>query len=714
MVDEVDQPLGFRYFSVDANNGFYLNGKYLDLHGVNRHQDRLNKGWAIGTAEHLEDFNLIKEMGANTMRLAHYQHAEYFYQLCDSNGMVIWAEFPFVNNVTVSTAFYDNAKQQLTELIRQNYNHPSLFFWGIGNELSCSPDPNPLLTQLNDLAHSEDSTRLTTYASNVTECSQSWHTDVSAFNRYDGWYSNSYNDFPTWADTTHANHPSSKLGVSEYGAGASINIHTITPKAQDHSEEYQCLFHEAYWREMQKRPFLWGKFIWNMFDFAADGRNEGDTPGRNDKGMVTYDRKTKKDVFFYYQANWSTTPVVYITDRRFTNRTIALTNVKIYSNCDSVELKINGVSQGSKTGTVDKVFQWTNITLASGSNTIQAIGTKGSSQYTDSGTWNFGASATPTPGPGNLVSKDKTASASSIQTGNTQQNGNDGNMTTRWSASSGTYPQWWKVDLGTGYNLNAVAINWYNSSSRYYKYRIEASNDDKSYTTQVDKTGNTVYGDTSDNLNVSARYVRITVTGCSSGTAYASFYECNVYSGSGNTPTPTVKPTVTPTSTVPPTSTPTPTAKPSTPTPTPVSSPTPTSTPIGSPVLLSQGKVASASTSQANNSASAGNDGNISTRWSASSSSYPQWWKVDLGTGSNLAKVDINWYSSSSRAYKYKIEVSSDDTTYTTKVDKTGNAVFGDTSDSFITTARYVRVTVTGCSSGSGYASASEIKVYGN
>lgn len=539
---KVDQPLGFRYFNVDANTGFYLNGKHLDLHGVNRHQDRLNKGWGIGPAEHLEDFNLIKEMGANGIRLAHYQHAEYFYQLCDSNGMIIWAEFPYVNNATISTAFYDNAKQQLIELIRQNYNHPSIFFWGVGNELAGSPDPNPLMTQLNDLGHSEDPTRLTTYASNVTESAQSWHTDVTGFNRYDGWYSGSYNAFSTWADTTHTNHPSSKLGVSEYGAGASAFIHTTSPVVMDHSEEYQCLFHEAYWQAMKVRPFLWGKFIWNMFDFAVDGRNEGDTPGRNDKGMVTYDRKTKKDVFYYYKVNWTDTPVVYITSRRFTNRTGSTTDIKIYSNCDSVELKINGISKGIKNATGDRIFKWTGMTLTGGNNDIQAIGTKSGIQYSDLCSWTYTA-----PPGGTPISQGKTATASSYQTGNEVAKGNDGDTSTRWAAATSTYPQWWKVDLGANYNLTKVDIPWYNSSTRAYKYRIEVSSDDLTYSTKVDKTSNTTYGDTSDLFTANARYVRITITACTTGSAFASACEFRVYDDSGTTtPTPSPTPTIIP------------------------------------------------------------------------------------------------------------------------------------------------------------------------
>jgi beta-galactosidase len=355
---------------------------------VNRHQDRLNKGWAISKADHEEDFNLIREMGATALRLAHYQHDQYFYDLADKYGMVVWAEIPLVNKITQSTAFYENTQQQLTELIRQNFNHPSICFWSIANEVTSPPDPNPLLQQLADLVAAEDPTRLSTLASCcVGENDVSTrHTDVVGFNRYYGWYYGSYNDFAGWADRLHWNYPAKVFAVSEFGAGASISFHSETPTRQDHTEEYQNLFHEAHWKAMKDRKFLWGKFVWNMFDFASARRREGDTPGRNDKGLVTYDRQTRKDAFYWYKANWSCDPVVYITSRRFTERSDPTTAVKVYSNADSVELFVNGMSAGVK-GSSDRIFSWDNVTLLPGDNTIEADGTVGGTTYTDSVVW---------------------------------------------------------------------------------------------------------------------------------------------------------------------------------------------------------------------------------------------------------------------------------------------------------------------------------------
>jgi beta-galactosidase len=255
-----------------------------------------------------------------------------------------------------------------------------------------------LLTQLNDLAHSEDPSRLSAYA----HCCSSdtgaltHHTDVIGYNEYFGWYSGTYDDFAGWADKLHAANASRKLALSEYGAGGSIFQHADYPQQPDpngsfHPEEYQSSFHEAYWNVMKTRPFLWGKFVWNMFDFASDGRTDGDAPGRNDKGLVTYDRKTRKDAFFWYKANWrdwseSDGKVVYITSRRYPHRTRSTTDVKVYSNADTVELKLNGISLGIRTGS-ERIFVWRDVNLAAGNNTVEAIGTRNGLTAADSATW---------------------------------------------------------------------------------------------------------------------------------------------------------------------------------------------------------------------------------------------------------------------------------------------------------------------------------------
>ncbi|MBC8131621.1 MAG: beta galactosidase jelly roll domain-containing protein, partial [Deltaproteobacteria bacterium] len=396
VTDWLKTSLGFRFFAIDAAQGFSLNGRYLDLVGVNRHQDRLGMGWAITTREHDEDMALIREMGANIVRLSHYQQAEYFHELADKAGMVLWAEIPLVNSITDSVAFTSNSRQQLTELIRQNYNHPSVLFWGIGNEQRTDTAPtNTLLTALNTLAKTEDASRLSTYAQCCTSDTGGLpaHTDIVGYNTYYGWYTafGTYDQFGAWADNLHALRPTWKLGISEYGAGGALTQHAEPPVAPDpyglfHPEEWQNLVHEAHWRQLKTRRYLWSKLIWNMFDFAVDSRNEGETPGRNDKGMVSYDRRTRKDAFFWYKANWSATPVVYISSRRFTTRPTATVPVKVYSNLTSVQLKVNGVIIGSLTS-ADRVFRWPSVALAVGSNLIEVTGTTGATTVTDSVTW---------------------------------------------------------------------------------------------------------------------------------------------------------------------------------------------------------------------------------------------------------------------------------------------------------------------------------------
>ena len=401
--DLVQQPLGFRYFSVDPNTGFHLNGKYLDLHGVNFHQDRLNKGWAISDADQEEDIGMIMEIGATVVRLSHYQHPQKTYDLCDQNGLVAWSEIPLIDNITDSVNFSNNVSQQLIETIRQNYNHPSVCFWGIYNEilLKKGPDPRPLVRSLNQLAKAEDPTRPSTSASCCVDDNDpiNWYVDIPSFNRYFGWYWGDYKDFGHYIDITHS-FTNLACGISEYGAGASLSQHMDNPPAPvkpndagvPHYEEYQNLLHEVTWQQMQARPYLWLKAIWNMFDFASDGRVESTSPGRNDKGLVTYDRQTRKDVFYWYKANWTTNALVYITSRRFSPRggAGAKVPVKVYANCNNVQLLFNGVSQGTLTST-NHIYEWSDLALASGSNTVVAVGMMGTRSCTDSIVWVSGS-----------------------------------------------------------------------------------------------------------------------------------------------------------------------------------------------------------------------------------------------------------------------------------------------------------------------------------
>lgn len=397
VADAVEQPLGIRSYAVDPDRGFLLNGTYLDLHGFDRHQDRIDKGWAISDADEAEDFGFVLEIGATAMRMSHYQQSDSWYSRCDRGGIIGWAEIPSWGLGRATPEYLENAKQQLRELIRQNYNHPSICFWGVGNETR-GPAADTVAAELAQVAHEEDPGRLSTYASNHEDKDpKNWHTDVVAFNRYWGWYDGGWEQFAPWLDFTHATYPKARFGMSEYGAGGSIFQHAENParpvaRGAFHPEEYQAIYHEAYWEALKARPYVWGKFIWCLFDFASDGRNEGDHPGRNDKGLVTYDRKVRKDAFYYYQANWSEEPVLHVAAARFTARTAAGTEVKVYSNAPEVTLQVNGVSLGSRSDAGgSRIFRWPGVTLRPGENHVTATARRGGAELSDSCTWTLRA-----------------------------------------------------------------------------------------------------------------------------------------------------------------------------------------------------------------------------------------------------------------------------------------------------------------------------------
>lgn len=394
VTDEVTQPLGLRSVRIDANDGLFLNGVHVAVHGVNRHQDVIGKGWAISGADQVRDFDLMDEMGVNALRTAHYQQDQQVYDLADARGYLVWAEVPLVNTITDSADFRTNIGNQLRELIRQNYNHPSIFFWGIGNEQGSDAAPtNTVLDQLAQEVTTEDPDRFSTYAHNRADTSPLIdHAELTGFNHYFGWYYGTYDDFGPWADNLHLTQPGRRTGMSEYGAGGSIVQHEQdpvppAPYGKWHPEEYQANFHEAYWKAIEARPFLWGSFVWAMFDFAVDSRDEGDTPGRNDKGLVTYDRSTRKDAFYFYKANWTTTGFIHLTSARFTDRSIATTTVKAYGTVDSAVLSVNGVRVGDAVADPDHILRWPAVTLSPGANVVTVTGVRDGATYTDSATW---------------------------------------------------------------------------------------------------------------------------------------------------------------------------------------------------------------------------------------------------------------------------------------------------------------------------------------
>ena len=352
-IDCVSTRFGCRTFEIDPEKGFILNGKEYPLRGVSRHQDRPDIGNALLPEHHKEDLDLILELGATTIRLAHYQHSQVFYDLCDEAGLVLWAEIPYISK-HMSTG-YDNTISQMKELVSQNYNHPSIVVWGLSNEITIAGAADPDLIRnhkkLNELCHKMDKTRLTTIAS-VTMCSidsEYVHiSDVLSYNHYFGWYGGTTDMNGPWFDDFHKKYPKKPIGISEYGCEA-LNWHTSEPVQGDYTEEYQSYYHEELIKQIAERPYLWATHVWNMFDFAADARAEGGENGMNHKGLVTFDRKYKKDSFYAYKAWLSDEPVLHLCSKRYIDRTEDVTKVTVYSNCGEIELFANGISVGKQT-----------------------------------------------------------------------------------------------------------------------------------------------------------------------------------------------------------------------------------------------------------------------------------------------------------------------------------------------------------------------------
>lgn len=367
-LDEISANFGFRTFSVSPDSGFYLNGQPYRLRGVCRHQDREDMGWALTEKEHLEDMKIISEMGANTIRLAHYQHAQYFYDLCDKYGMVAWAEIPFISMHDTREGADDNLKLQMHELVMQNYNHPSICFWGVANEIGMGGETEAMYDitrELHELTKKLDSTRPTVIANvGLTQTnSPLFHiTDLVSYNEYMGWYDGTADDHGDFCDERHGQIPHRALAISEYGAEGILKWHSAQPKVKDYSEEYHAIVHEKAMRDFDKREYLWATWLWNMFDFAADSRDEGGCKGRNNKGLVTYDRKTKKQAYYFYKACWSKEPFVYICGERFTKRFEDAVDIKIYSNQPAVSLWMNGEFIGKIEGESIFVFEQVALT----------------------------------------------------------------------------------------------------------------------------------------------------------------------------------------------------------------------------------------------------------------------------------------------------------------------------------------------------------------
>ena len=396
VLDTVSQNMGLRYYNVDPEKGFFLNGKHLQLKGVCRHQDRAEIGNALRKEHHDDDLAIMLDMGVNAVRLAHYPQDEYFYDLMDRHGLIVWAEIPFVGpggyedkGFVDSEMFKENGKQQLIEMVRQHYNHPSICFWGLFNELKEYGD-NPIeyIKELNEIAHNEDPTRPTTSASNQGGAINHI-TDVIAWNRYDGWYGGNPGTLGAWLDDLKKENPNIKVGISEYGAGASIyhqqeELKQPNPSGWWHPENWQTYYHIENWKIISSRPFVWGSFVWNMFDFGAAHRTEGDRPGINDKGLVTFDRKVRKDAFYFYKANWNKSePVLHIAGKRCDSRTSNVQTIMAFTNQPEAELFVNGKSYGKVKADEYCIVKWENVILNKVNNDIKVETVKGKFRLSD-------------------------------------------------------------------------------------------------------------------------------------------------------------------------------------------------------------------------------------------------------------------------------------------------------------------------------------------
>lgn len=374
--DEVSARVGVRSFSCDPDKGFIINGKETPLRGVSRHQDMLYKGNALSKADHYHDAELIKELGANTIRLAHYQHNQYFYDACDEMGFVVWAEIPFISVMNKDPEAHQNCISQMKELIIQNYNHPSICFWGISNEILIGGISEQLVEnhkELNELVKELDPTRLTTIAHvSMTPIESPLHhiTDVISYNHYFGWYGGKMEENGPWMDNFHKVHPDLCLGLSEYGCEGIVTYHGPNPACKDYSEEYQALYHEHMAKMLEERPWIWSSHVWNMFDFGCAARDEGGVAGRNNKGLITIDRKTKKDSYYIYKAYWNKTPMVHICGRRYAQRAGETTEIRVYSNEPMVTLYLNGEKVEEKSA--EKVFVF-RVALVEGQNIVVAV-----------------------------------------------------------------------------------------------------------------------------------------------------------------------------------------------------------------------------------------------------------------------------------------------------------------------------------------------------
>jgi beta-galactosidase len=408
VVDRVAQPLGLRDFAITEEKGFLLNGRSYPLHGVNRHQDWRDLGWALTDSHHERDFAFMTELGANAVRLAHYPQSEKVYDLADRLGLVLWHEIPLVDATKPTLEFRANAVLQLREMMWQHYNHPSVAFTGLFNEIRrhFAADALPLIKELREVARSIAPDAILVAAPNILGQEINRVPDRLGYNVYPGWYYGDPAIITTHIESRWKDAGQRRIALSEYGAGGNPDQHEegvpVMPKHRSHwhPEEWQTFVHEENWRRIQDNPKLWGSFVWVMFDFASDARNEGAKPGVNDKGLMTQDRAVKKDAFYFYQANWTTAPMVHLTGKRLATRRLGEFEIKAYTTCTEAELFLNGKSLGRAKPDAIHIVRWPGVKLSPGPNTVSVVARSGFRKVRDTCTWTYTPASAPSlPSP---------------------------------------------------------------------------------------------------------------------------------------------------------------------------------------------------------------------------------------------------------------------------------------------------------------------------
>ncbi len=613
IIDQVSSYVGFRTFNVTKEGGSFLNGESYPLRGVSRHQEWKNMGNAISKQHHEVDFGMMYEMGINSIRLAHYPQSNYMYDLCDRYGIVVWAEIPFVNDVGTASNFLEVTENQLVELIRQQYNRPSIVVWGLQNEVASSYNSAmvKIMHVLNKTAHAEDPTRLTTQATNSVTAKY-WESDLLAWNTYPGWYSGT--TLSANMDDYYANY-SKPVGISEYGYGGNITQHAdyptrgtsdVYPEGQWHPQEYQNQQHELaiYQVTNPARNNVWCTYVWNMFDFASDSRYEGSQPGMNDKGLVTYDRSTKKDTFYLYKANWNKTDkFVHLTSKNYVTRDAAKTYVKAYSNCQTLALYINNNLIGTLENNGYGIFKW-DVELPTGNIDVRVeVLDDGLTHLSDSTSWKRNAS-------NKTIVKSSTLAI---------DNTNRVVMFTNGIVVTDLLAQ-----LDSDYNCT---------------FKVIDKNNNEVTSGLVTEDMKLVVS--AENGSISKQY---------------SLEKAH----------------------------------------------------------LSTNKPITVSSNESSNLGSYVVDGNEATRWAAANGTYPQQLIIDLEGVFTLEQINISWYVSGSRSYKYNIYVGDANGNYTLVANRSENTTSGLISDDLSgIKGRYIKIEVVGVSDGSGYASIYEIVVKG-